>query len=66
MSNTWLLQHSKLNCSVWQRAFARLQIELYCVELTMIESGLLNFKKDCMFEICVISLLRRLMIMSLI
>ena len=31
MSGTELLQHSKLNCIVWQRAFARLQIELYCV-----------------------------------
>ena len=31
MSGTELLQHSKLNCIVWHRAFARLQIELYRV-----------------------------------
>ena len=31
MSGTELLQHAKLNCIVWQRAFARLQIELYRV-----------------------------------
>ena len=31
MSGTELLQHSKLNYIVWQRAFARLQIELYRV-----------------------------------
>ena len=31
MSGTELLQHSKSNCIVWQRAFARLQIELYRV-----------------------------------
>ena len=43
------------------RDFATLQIELYCIE-DYDSKWSTKFHKDCMFEILVISLLRRLMI----
>ena len=43
------------------RAFAILQIELYCI-VDYDSKWSTKFHKDCMFEILVISLLRRLMI----
>ena len=47
------------------RAFATLQIELYHVEHYDSKCST-KFHKDCMFEIFVISLLRRLMVNFLI
>ena len=46
MSGTELLQHSKLNCIVWHRAFARLQIELYRV-VDYDRKWSTKFHKDC-------------------
>ena len=43
------------------RAFATLQIELYCI-MNYDSKWSTKFHKDCIFEIFVISLLRRLMI----
>ena len=43
------------------RAFATLQIELYCI-VDYDSKWSTKFHKDCMFEIFVISLLRRLMV----
>ena len=43
------------------RTFATLQIELYCI-VDYDSKWFTKFHKDCMFEIFVISLLRRLMI----
>ena len=51
MFDTELLQHSKLNCTVY------VDYDSKCYT---------KFHKDCMFEIFLISLLRRLMIIFLI
>ena len=47
------------------RAFATLQIELYCI-VDYDSKCYTKFHKDCMFEIFIIALLRRLMIIFLI
>ena len=56
MSGTELLQHSKLNCIVWHRAFARLQIELYRV-VDYDRKWSTQFHKDCTLGFFLISLL---------
>ena len=56
MSGTELLQHSKLNCIVWHRAFARLQIELYRV-VDYDKKWSTKFHKDSTLGIFYISLL---------
>ena len=56
MSGTELLQHSKLNCIVWHRAFARLQIELYRV-VNYDKKWSTKFHKDCTLGFFLISLL---------
>ena len=50
-----------IRAHVRYRAFATLQIELYCI-VDYDRNCYAKFHKDCMFEIFVISLLRRLMI----
>ena len=50
-----------IRAHVRYRAFATLQIELYCI-VDYDSKWSTKFHKDCRFEIFVISLLRRLMI----
>ena len=50
-----------IRAHVRYRAFATLKIKLYCI-LDYVSKWSTKFHKDCMFEIFVISLLRRLMI----
>ena len=54
-----------IKAHVRYRAFATLQIELYCI-VDYDSKCYTKFHKDCMFEIFIISLLRRLMIIFLI
>ena len=58
-----IFKHLKksIRAHVRYRAFATLQIELYCI-VDYDSKWSTKFHKDCMFEIFVISLLRRLMI----
>ena len=50
-----------IKAHVRYRAFVTHQIELYCI-VDYDSKWSTKFHKDCRFEICVISLLRRLMI----
>ena len=50
-----------IKAHVQYRVFTTLQIELYCI-MNSDRNWSTKFHKDCMFEIFVISLLRRLMI----
>ena len=66
MSYDKILNFQKsIRAHVRYRAFATLQIELYHVVHYDCKCST-KFHKDCMLEICVISLLRRLMIIFLI